>query len=72
LALAIKPGMWGYGNNLALKSSRLAPDAGLSEIETAALAGLYRHAVSECDFDPVADVRKAIRAHAKSRAEQRS
>ncbi len=57
LALAIKLAMWGWGNDIDYKSAS-TPDDPWDAIEAAAVASLYRHAVKESGFDPLAQVRK--------------
>jgi hypothetical protein len=66
LALAIKLGVWGYGNDIDLKSPMAGRRASnFEDIETASLVSLYRHAVLESGFDPLARAHEAMRKHYK-------
>ena len=64
LAIAIKLGLWGYGTDMDYKSAP-SPLDHWDHIEAAALASLYKHAVSESGFDPLALAREAMRKHEK-------
>jgi hypothetical protein len=67
LALAIKLGVWAYGNDIDLKPSIAGRHAwNLDDIEMASLVSVYKHAVSECGFDPVARARETMRKHYKT------
>ncbi len=69
LALAIKLGVWAYGNDIDLKPSIAERHAwNFDDIEMAALASVYKHAVSECGFDPMSRAREAMRKHYKASA----
>jgi hypothetical protein len=69
LALAIKLGVWAYGNDIDLKSSMAGRHASnFDEIEMAALLSVYKHAVSECGFDPMTRARETMRKHYKASA----
>jgi hypothetical protein len=65
LALAIKLGVWVYGEDKDLNSNRKGT---WGDAEEAAVISVYEEAIAGCGFDPVAVARTAVRKRDRANA----